>query len=45
LKRAGAPSSLEALVPHSLWVGRDCAKTIFGIQIKGEMNIEKGLVK
>lgn len=24
-------------VPHSLWVGRDCARSIFGIDVKGEL--------
>lgn len=32
--------STATVVPHSLWVGRDCAKTIFGLDIKGEMAVE-----
>lgn len=27
-------------VPHSLWVGRDCARTIFGIKVVGAFEIE-----
>lgn len=27
-------------VPFSLWVGRDCAETLCGIKIKGEMELE-----
>lgn len=26
-------------VPHSLWVGRDCAQTLFGIQMKGNLEL------
>lgn len=26
-------------VPHSLWVGRDCCKSLFGIEMKGELDI------
>jgi hypothetical protein len=29
-------------VPHSLWVGRDCARTIFGIKVDGEMELTNG---
>lgn len=28
--------------PKSLWVGRDCAKTLFGFEVKGEMVIQNG---
>lgn len=24
-------------VPHSLWVGRDCSKTLFGVDVKGDL--------
>lgn len=27
-------------VPHSLWVGRDCAETLFGIRVKGDFEFE-----
>jgi hypothetical protein len=30
----------KAGTPHSLWVGRDCAKTIFGVDMTGELEIE-----
>lgn len=25
---------------RSLWVGRDCARTLFGIKVTGEMHVE-----
>lgn len=28
-------------VPHSLWVGRDCAETLFGIKVRGEVELEE----
>jgi len=31
--------SIENSRPMSLWVGRDCAKTLFGIDIKGDMDL------
>lgn len=27
-------------VPHSLWTGRDCARNLFGIDVKGEVELE-----
>ncbi len=30
----------EAGRPHSLWVGKDCAKTIFGVKVTGDFEIE-----
>lgn len=32
----------KAGVPHALWVGRDCAQTVFGIKVTGEVEIEGG---
>lgn len=29
-------------VPHSLWVGRDCAETLFGVKVKGEVELAEG---
>ncbi len=29
-------------VPHSLWTGRDCAKSLFGIDMKGELELDGG---
>ncbi len=26
-------------IPHALWVGRDCCKTIFGIKVTGELRV------
>jgi hypothetical protein len=26
-------------IPHSLWVGRDCAETLFGIRVKGDFEL------
>lgn len=26
-------------IPHSLWVGKDCAKTLFGIDVKGDLEL------
>lgn len=28
--------------PHSLWVGRDCARNLFGIELKGALNLVTG---
>lgn len=28
-------------VPHALWVGRDCARNIFGIKVTGDLDIQK----
>lgn len=28
-------------VPHSLWVGRDCSKTLFGIKVTGDFETKK----
>lgn len=28
-------------LPRSLWVGRDCAKTLFGVKVEGEMHIKE----
>lgn len=27
-------------VPHSLWVGRDCAESLFGIRVKGDVELD-----
>lgn len=32
----------EAGVPYSLWTGRDCARTLFGIKVTGELNLDSG---
>lgn len=32
----------EAGVPHSMWVGRDCSERIFGIKVKGEVELAAG---
>ena len=32
----------EAGTPYSLWSGRDCARTIFGIKVTGEMRLDLG---
>lgn len=32
----------KAGVPHALWIGRDCAETVFGIKVTGDVEIEGG---
>jgi len=27
--------------PYSLWVGRDCASRMFGIEVEGEFDVEE----
>jgi hypothetical protein len=29
-------------IPHSMWVGRDCSHKLFGIKVKGEVEVEGG---
>lgn len=29
-------------VPHSIWVGRDCAKNLFGIELRGALALAEG---
>lgn len=31
----------KAGVPHSLWVGRDCSETIFGVKMEGELELKE----
>lgn len=31
--------SAEDGTPHSMWVGKDCAQKLFGIQVKGELRL------
>lgn len=26
-------------VPHAMWVGKDCAQTLFGVAVKGELRL------
>lgn len=26
-------------VPHAMWVGKDCAQTLFGVTVKGELRL------
>jgi hypothetical protein len=33
----------KAGVAHSLWVGRDCAKSLFGIELSGDMVLKGGV--
>ena len=28
-------------IPYSLWVGRDCAETLFGVRVKGDLEFEE----
>lgn len=28
-------------VPHSMWVGRDCGNTLFGVKMSGELELER----
>jgi hypothetical protein len=32
-------------VPHALWVGTDCSKTLFGVSVKGPMEIQGQIIK